>query len=236
MQPKDQPEFFYREVLNSWLTDYKFKINQFKINQFLNYNLMFRKHFFIFQDKFLQVITILKSQLLGNSICHFSWYIWNLHYTLLMNNAVPPLWSGFLYFGPDPDFFGQSGPDFAEKSKFFMKLWKKTTKLPHFSACWLEILYGFGLVFLEFWSWFSLDFTLFGLEMKVGALVMPYSLNLCSTASSLLSCSLPTPCTQTSSLICNFHSKPSSILLSLAWHSAEAACAPMTSLSNRNSP
>ena len=82
-----------------------------------------------------------------------------------------------------------------------MKLWKKTTKLPHFSACWLEILYTFGLVFLEFWSWFSLDFTLFGLEMKVGALVMPYSLNLCSTARSLLSCSLPTPCAQTSSFI-----------------------------------
>ena len=28
----------------------------------------------------------------------------------------------------------------------------------------------FGLVFLEFWSGFSLDFTLFGLEIKVGAL------------------------------------------------------------------
>ena len=25
--------------------------------------------------------------------------------------AVPPLWSGFPDFGPDPDFFGQSGPD-----------------------------------------------------------------------------------------------------------------------------
>ena len=25
--------------------------------------------------------------------------------------AVPPLWSGFPDFGPDPDFFGQIGPD-----------------------------------------------------------------------------------------------------------------------------
>ena len=66
--------------------------------------------------------------------------------------------------------------------------------------------------------------------------VMPYSLNLCSTARSLLSCSLPTPCAQTSSLICTVLSNPSSILRSLAWHYAEAACAPMTSLLNRNSP
>ena len=53
-----------------------------------------------------------------------------------------------------------------------------------------------GAARLVFWSGFSLDFTLFGLEM-----VMPYSLNLCSTARSLLSCSLPTPCAQTSSFI-----------------------------------
>ena len=29
---------------------------------------------------------------------------------------------------------------------------------------------GFGQVFFEFWSGFSLDFTLFGLEIKVGVL------------------------------------------------------------------
>ena len=31
---------------------------------------------------------------------------------------------------------------------------------------------GFGQVFFEFWSGFSLDFTLFGLEIIVGALPM----------------------------------------------------------------
>ena len=66
--------------------------------------------------------------------------------------------------------------------------------------------------------------------------VMPYSCSLCSTASSLLSCSLPTPCMQTSSLICTTPCSSCSTLLSLAWHSAEAACAPITSLLNLNRP
>ena len=40
---------------------------------------------------------------------------------------VPPLWSGFPDFGPDPDFFVQSGPGLvqilAQKSGFFIKSW-----------------------------------------------------------------------------------------------------------------
>ena len=47
---------------------------------------------------------------------------------------MPPLWSGFLDFGLDPEFFGQSGPDFAEKSGFFMKLWKGRIKY-HILVC-----------------------------------------------------------------------------------------------------
>ena len=41
--------------------------------------------------------------------------------------------------------------------------------------------------------------------------VIPYSLNLCSTARSLLSCSRPTPWMQTSSLICTTPGRPSRI-------------------------
>ena len=41
---------------------------------------------------------------------------------------VPPLWSGFPDFGPDPDFFEQSGPDFAQKSGFFIKITKERLK------------------------------------------------------------------------------------------------------------
>ena len=41
----------------------------------------------------------------------------------ILPNAVPPLRSGFLDFGPDPDFFGQIGPDsvrFLFKSPDFL--------------------------------------------------------------------------------------------------------------------
>ena len=31
---------------------------------------------------------------------------------------MPPLWSGFPDFGPDPDFFEKSGPDLLSKSVF----------------------------------------------------------------------------------------------------------------------
>ena len=55
---------------------------------------------------------------------------------------MPPLWSEFPDFGPDPDFLEQTGPDFAEKSGFFMKLWKERLKC-HILVCLdLIILYG----------------------------------------------------------------------------------------------
>ena len=41
-----------------------------------------------------------------------------------------PLWSGFLDFGPDQEFFGQFGQEFG----FFSKLRKKLIKL-HFFVC-----------------------------------------------------------------------------------------------------
>ena len=47
---------------------------------------------------------------------------------------MPPLWSGFPDFGPDPDFFGQSGPDFAQKSGFFIKIRKERLKMQNFSV------------------------------------------------------------------------------------------------------
>ena len=47
---------------------------------------------------------------------------------LLVEYPVPPLWSGFPDFGPDPDFFGQSGPDFAQKSRFFITIRKVRLK------------------------------------------------------------------------------------------------------------
>ena len=43
-------------------------------------------------------------------------------------NPVPPLWSGFPDFGPDPDFFEQTGPIFAQKSGFFLKIRKERLK------------------------------------------------------------------------------------------------------------
>ena len=41
--------------------------------------------------------------------------------------AVPPLWSGFPDFGPDPDF--------ALKSGFFIKIRKERLKMQNFSVC-----------------------------------------------------------------------------------------------------
>ena len=59
-----------------------------------------------------------------------------------VRKAVPPLWSGFPDFGPDTDFFGQSGPDFAEKSGFFMKLWKERLNYHILVCVGSIILYG----------------------------------------------------------------------------------------------
>ena len=55
-------------------------------------------------------------------------------------NSVPTLvrisrrWSGYPDFGPDPDIFGQSGPDFAQKSGFFIKIRKERLKMQNFSV------------------------------------------------------------------------------------------------------
>ena len=40
----------------------------------------------------------------------------------IIGEAVPPTRSGFPDFGPDPDFFDQTGPEFSQKSGFFKKL------------------------------------------------------------------------------------------------------------------
>ena len=53
---------------------------------------------------------------------------------LKWQQAVPPLWSRFQGFGPHPDFFVQSGPDFAEKSGFSIESWKERLKC-HISVC-----------------------------------------------------------------------------------------------------
>ena len=53
---------------------------------------------------------------------------------LLVEYPVPPLWSGFPHFSPDPDFFGPRGPDFAQKSGFFIKIRKVRLKC-HILVC-----------------------------------------------------------------------------------------------------
>ena len=42
------------------------------------------------------------------------------HYFMWL--TVPPTRSGIPDFGPDPDFFGQTGPKFCQKSGFKKKL------------------------------------------------------------------------------------------------------------------
>ena len=66
--------------------------------------------------------------------------------------------------------------------------------------------------------------------------VSPYSMSLCITFSSLLSCSLPSPWMTRSSLICTTPSRLISTSASLAWHSADAGGVPMANRLNLKSP
>ena len=46
--------------------------------------------------------------------------------------TVPPTRSGIPDFGPDPDFFGQTGPEFCQKSGFKNKIAKITHEMGFF--------------------------------------------------------------------------------------------------------